>query len=544
MSASVISDASAHSGPATASRQPGRLRRSLGWLAKTLPTAAVMAILAGVAVWGHFSEWTMPKFSALFGKGATASVDDWCPEHGVPESMCIACNPDLAPQDKDYGWCRVHGVSQCLLEHPDVAELKSLPEIDPADAQRARLALELRPRVENNSLCKSYQKVVQFASEAALAKAGVDIDVVARGPVEEAVVSNGEVVYDQNTVTHLSSRATGIVAHVEKQVGDRVEANEVLALVDSTEVGQAKAELLQAITQTRLADAVVERLRPLSKDGTVPGRQFREAEANLQNAGARLLGTQQALGNLGFAVNLKDYDELTTEQIAQRIQFLGIPEELSDVMARHPTSNLFALRAAQPGVVVQRDIVVGEVVNSGTTLFTLADPTQMWLMLNVRQEDARYLRTGQTVRFRPSDSIAEEAITGRVAWISTAADEQTRTVELRVVLGNSHGLLRANTFGIGRIVLREEPSAVVVSNQAIHWDGDCNVVFVRNKDWFLSDMAKFFRVRTVRVGVQENGQTEIIAGLLPGEVIASKNSSVLAAQLLKSNLGAGCGCTH
>ena len=164
-----------------------------------------MAILAGVAVWGHFSEWTMPKFSALVGNGATASVDDWCPEHGVPESMCIACNPALALQDKDYGWCRVHGVSQCLLEHPDVAELKSIPEIDPADVQRATRALEPRPRVENNSLCKSYQKVVQFASEAALAKAGVDIDVVARGPVEEAVVSNGEVVYDQNTVTHLSS---------------------------------------------------------------------------------------------------------------------------------------------------------------------------------------------------------------------------------------------------------------------------------------------------------------------------------------------------
>ncbi len=544
MSASVISDAPAHSGSANASRQPGRLRRSLGWLTKALPTAAVMAILAGVAVWGHFSEWTMPKFSALVGNGATASVDDWCPEHGVPESMCIACNPALALQDKDYGWCRVHGVSQCLLEDPDVADLKAIPEIDPADVQRATRALELRPRVENNSLCKSYQKVVQFASEAALAKAGVDIDVVARGPVEEAVVSNGEVVYDQNTVTHLSSRATGIVAHVEKQVGDRVEANEVLALVDSTEVGQAKAELLQAITQTRLADTVVERLRPLAKDGTVPGRQFREAEANLQNAGARLLGTQQALGNLGFAVNLKDYDELTTEQIAQRIQFLGIPEELSDVMARHPTSNLFALRAAQPGVVVQRDIVVGEVVNSGTTLFTLADPTQMWLMLNVRQEDARYLRTGQTVRFRPSDAIAEEAITGRVSWISTAADEQTRTVEVRVVLGNSHGLLRANTFGIGRIVLREEPNAVVVPSQAIHWDGDCNVVFVRNKHWFQSETAKFFRVRTVRVGVQENGQTEIIAGLLPGEVIASKNSSVLSAQLLKSNLGAGCGCAH
>lgn len=503
-----------------------------------------MAVLAGVALWGHFSEWSMPTFSALVGNAEPELADDWCPEHGVPESICVACNPGLAPQDKDYGWCREHGVSQCPLEHPDVAELKSAPSIDPEDLKRAARALALRPRVENNSLCKSYQKVVQFASEAALAKAGVDIDVVGRGPVVEAVASNGEVVYDQNTVTHLSSRATGIVAYVQKQVGDRVEANEVLALVDSTEVGQAKAELLQAITQTRLADAVVERLRPLAKDGTVPGRQFREAEANLQNAEARLLGARQALGNLGLHVNLKKYADLSTEQISEQIQYLGIPEELSAEMARLSTANLFALRAAQPGIVVQRDVVVGEVVNSGTTLFTLADPTQMWLMLNVRQEDARYLQIGQPVRFRPSDSITEEAITGRVSWISTAADEQTRTVEVRVVLANPNGMLRANTFGMGQIVLREEANAVVVPSQAIHWDGDCHVVFVRNKDWFQSDAAKFFRVRTVRVGVSEDGKTEIIAGLLPSEVIANKNSSVLAAQLLKSSLGEGCGCAH
>ena len=53
---------------------------------------------------------------------------------------------------------------------------------------------------------------------------------------------------------------------------------------------------------------------------------------------------------------------------------------------------------------------------------------------------------------------------------------------------------------------------------------------------------RFFHVRSVRLGVKDGDTTEIIAGLLPGEVIASKNSVVLEAQLLKSNLGAGCGC--
>jgi cobalt-zinc-cadmium efflux system membrane fusion protein len=117
-------------------------------------------------------------------------------------------------------------------------------------------------------------------------------------------------------------------------------------------------------------------------------------------------------------------------------------------------------------------------------------------------------------------------------------------VAVRATLENLDGELRANTFGTGRIVLREEPRAIVVPNEAIHWDGDCSIVFVRDKNWFQKDAPKFFHVRKVRLGVREDGATEIIAGLLPGEVIASKNSYVLQAQLLKSNLGAGCGCAH
>jgi cobalt-zinc-cadmium efflux system membrane fusion protein len=81
-----------------------------------------------------------------------------------------------------------------------------------------------------------------------------------------------------------------------------------------------------------------------------------------------------------------------------------------------------------------------------------------------------------------------------------------------------------------------------VPSEAVHWDGDCQIVFVRDKDFLREGAPKFFHIRKVRVGVKSSGWTEILVGLLPGEVIASKNSVVLEAQLLKSNLGAGCGC--
>jgi cobalt-zinc-cadmium efflux system membrane fusion protein len=166
----------------------------------------------------------------------------------------------------------------------------------------------------------------------------------------------------------------------------------------------------------------------------------------------------------------------------------------------------------------------------------------MWLTLDVRQDDAKYLALGQPVLFRPSDSKTEPEIKGSLAWISTEADDQTRTVKVRVNLPNAEGRLRANTFGTGRIVLREEARSIVVPSEAVHWDGGCYVVFVRDKDFLKKDSPKIFHVRSVRPGVKERDTTEIIAGLLPGEVIASKNSVVLEAQLLKTNLGAGCGC--
>jgi cobalt-zinc-cadmium efflux system membrane fusion protein len=166
----------------------------------------------------------------------------------------------------------------------------------------------------------------------------------------------------------------------------------------------------------------------------------------------------------------------------------------------------------------------------------------MWLTLNVREDDAKYILVGQPVLFRPNSGAADSEFRGSVAWISTSADDQTRTVRVRVELPNEDGRLRANTFGIGRIVLREEPKSIVVPSEAVHWDGNCHVVFVRDKNYHQPESPKFFHVRSVRLGVKEAETTEIIAGLLPGEVIASKNSVVLEAQLLKSNLGAGCGC--
>jgi cobalt-zinc-cadmium efflux system membrane fusion protein len=185
---------------------------------------------------------------------------------------------------------------------------------------------------------------------------------------------------------------------------------------------------------------------------------------------------------------------------------------------------------------------MGEVVEPTQVLVTVADVSQMWLSLELRMEDARLVQSGQRVQFRPDGSRSD--VTGSISWISTGVDPKTRTVRVRADVDNRDGRLRAGTFGRGRVILREEPRAIAVPNEAVQWEGDCHVVFVRDKDFLKEDAPKLFRVRKVRLGAKDDKQTEIIAGLLPGEIVATTGSSVLRAQLLKSNLGEGCGCHH
>jgi multidrug efflux pump subunit AcrA (membrane-fusion protein) len=504
-----------------------------------IPTLAVTAALVGLGFYGHYSDWKVPRFSALAGNGAAAR-DDWCEEHGVPESQCVECRPDLLPQGTDFGWCKEHGVHDCPLCHAEVAQLKQTPVVADADRQRAERALASAPRPENNPVCKNYRRRIQFASLAAVKKAGVDVGLADRQPVVESVAANGQVTYDQTRFASLSSRLPGTVWRVEKNVGDRAGAGEVLALVDAAEVGRAKTELIQALAQEELQRKTVRRLETLSSQGVVAGRQAQTAQTEYVQARARLLSAQQALANLGLSVNIEQLRGFADEKLAQHLLHLGLSDNpIQHLRPDETTANLLPMKAPLDGVIVARHVVAGEVVDASRVLFQVADTRRMWLTLNVSVEDAGKLSLGQPVRFRPDGNRDE--VSGKLVWISTTADPQTRTVTARAELPNLNGQLRNETFGAGRIILREERDAIVVPNEAIHWDGCCNVVFVRDKGYFdKPDSPKVFHIRTVRPGAKNGKVTEIIAGVLPGEVVATKGSDVLRAELLKNSLGEGC----
>lgn len=533
--------------PKSASARPG----AISWLVQRLPTVLVLLLLGGVALIGHHTGWTVPKFSTLIGQGAQAP-DDWCAEHSVPESVCVECDETLLPRIKSV-WCRKHGVHYCPFERPEVVQLESPPTFAQADLDRAQRALDLKDRPENSAKCKAHERRLQFASEETLAKMGVDVAPVWTGPIEETIAAAGEIVYEQPRVAPITTPVVGRVWHLTEKgtLGAAVQRGDILALVDAAEVGKAKAEFLQAWAQTGLKRTALDNLKALdrelqavNKQAGVPLPRMQEAETALREAEIRLLGAQQALVNLGLPIHLDAFKGATPEEVARHIHFFGIPQALADRLdPKTTTANLFPIVAPRAGTVTDSKAADGQIVDPAQTMFIVADTSRMWLVLNVRLDDARYLRVrtgaqpGQTVRFRPDG--ANRDVTGELIWRSTQVDEKTRSVQVRAELANADGALLANTFGAGKIIIRTEKDAMVVANEAVHWEGDCQIVFVRDKNWFKTGAPKVFHVRTVRQGVRNGPNTEIIAGLAPGEVIATKNSANLRAELLKNNLGAG-----
>jgi cobalt-zinc-cadmium efflux system membrane fusion protein len=203
---------------------------------------------------------------------------------------------------------------------------------------------------------------------------------------------------------------------------------------------------------------------------------------------------------------------------------------------------LLPIFAPFDGEIVSSDIVLGTVVDTAKPLFTVSDPSKMWIMLNVRQEDAQYIKEGLKVLFSSDNS--NQKTNGIISWISPSIDFKSRTLKVRAEVENKDGRLRDKTFGNGNIVLREEPNALVVPQEAVQSTADSQYIFIRDKNYFNPDAPKIFHVRQVRLGAKNGRNIEILAGALPGEVVVTKGSNVLLSHLLRNNLGEGCCAEH
>ena len=512
--------------------------RLIGWAGHAVPGLIALAAVSGLVFAGQKTHWRIPKFSELRGQ-AVVEKDDWCETHAVPDSICVECNKGCLPPSKELGWCKVHGVHECPVCNPSIAQIPNASEVAAEEKPHSEDSLNFAPRPENNSKCKLQQRRIQFASTEIIERLGIEVTAAKHAPISESVMANGEIGFDPTRAARLSSRVSGTLWRVEKQVGDKVKQGDVLALVDAADVGKAKAELQQSIVNLDLKTQTLANLK--GSTGVVAGKSVQEAEAAVAEAHVRMLAARQTLVNLGLPLPKVNDISAEPEELTKQLQFLGLTVELAiEVAKSSSSSNLLPVRAPFDGEVTERSGVPGEVVAPNKVLFVVADTRVMWLTLNVRIEDADRIQPGLPVQFQHDGHHDWDS--GTVAWVSPSVDEATRTVPVRVKMPNTAGRHHARSFGTARIVLRQEEKAVVVPKDAVHWEGDCYVVFVRDKN-FEKSKYKVFHVRKIRPGATDlavaSPQTEIAAGLLPGELVAFTNSGILRSELLKNNLGAG-----
>jgi cobalt-zinc-cadmium efflux system membrane fusion protein len=254
-----------------------------------------------------------------------------------------------------------------------------------------------------------------------------------------------------------------------------------------------------------------------------------ESETLLSEARIQLFNAQQTLINLGLPVRIEDMTKLSSEDLAQRMRTLGLETIMSSADEKKmDLDNLIPLKAPFDGEIVGRDIVQGEIVGPNKPVqFTVADLRRMSILSDVREEDKDLVRLDQEVSFQVDGSTGEP-VTGLVSWISREMDEKTRTLRVRTDVQNPDRKLLVHSFGIGRILVRSIPSALAVPDSAIQARHQCHMVFVRLPD------GKSFQTRLVKLGIHNDGYTQILDGLAAGEEVVTVGSHALKAEMLRN----------
>jgi cobalt-zinc-cadmium efflux system membrane fusion protein len=449
--------------------QRGSISQGLAWV----PNVLVLAGLAAIGYWGQVHHWTVPSFADLTGTGPAAMTASLA----GPADMAAATTGEP--------------------DSPGAADLVCLPSMEAVD------------------------------------RCGVAVGTASVGPVREFITAHGVVASDRSRMAELASPVAGTVWRVNKSVGQTVREGEALALISSATVGQAKTEFLQSALDLSIAAKRLERLQTVQD--AVRHREIWAAEADVREGRLRLLNAKQALVNLGLPIDYQPGAEISDEELVARVQFLGIPEAVRrELDPQTVTANLIAVKAPFDGVVINRECVTGEVVEPARPQFVIADVSRMWIGFDVAEEAAARLAVGQPAVFTLQGQAGQ--LECRLSWIGTAIDEKTRTIRVRAELENpivstgrpgydGHRLLKANSFGLGGICVRQEAAAVMLPRQAVQWDGNRSVVF-RPLDDGLS-----FEAVDVQVGATQGQRVEITSGISPGDPIVLAGGHVLKSEL-------------
>lgn len=337
--------------------------------------------------------------------------------------------------------------------------------------------------------------------------AGIVTEKVAPAAAGGEIVVTGTIQPNLDRLAQVAPRVPGRVVRVQASLGDRVTGGQPLAVLDSIEVGEARSALAQSSADSRVAEAAFKRAESLRAESIVPEKEY-----------------QRALG---------DYDKSRASVAAaqDKVKMLGV-----GTAREGDGGSIFGLAAPFAGTVVEKTAVPGALSEPSKPLFTIADLSTVWVEASVFEKDLPRLVKGAPATVAVT-AWPGAPVKGRVTYVSSLMDKESRTVKARVEVPNADGRLRPGMFASIAISVPAQ-AAGASAGQSILLPEDA-VVLMDGKPTVFLRGDHGFETRTVLPGERRVGRVEIRDGLKPGEEVVTAGTYELKARAQKSQLGSG-----
>jgi len=309
----------------------------------------------------------------------------------------------------------------------------------------------------------------------------------------------GTITFDANRVSHIGPRIDGRIIRLDADVGQRVQGGQVLAILESADVGQVRADESEAEALMGIAQENFDRERRLEEQGISSRKELLDAQAELRRAEAALFSARQ------------------------RLQVLG---------AGQGQGGQFALSAPFAGTVVERHASLGEMANPADQLFTVANLDRLWIELDIYERDLARVAGGQPVDVTTAAYLGR-TFPGRIVYVGDIVDPEKRTVRARVEIPNPDMSLKPGMFANALIrVGGEGPPVPAVPREALQEVEGRTVVFVPGP------RPGEFRAQPVQVGLPtEDGMVLVQSGLGLGDRVVTTGAFALRSELAEGEIG-------
>jgi cobalt-zinc-cadmium efflux system membrane fusion protein len=375
--------------------------------------------------------------------------------------------------------------------------------------------------------------------------AGVTIATAESRVLETDVTVTGEVLANANTQIHVTTPVVGRITKILVSIGAHVKSGQNLMLVRSTDIQQAESDLLTGEQQVR--SDLKQNLVQIDCDSATADAQLKldeksynrskglyeekiSSQADFQTAETLYNKDKIALDSLvkkrRATVELSNEKmKLVTGPAKNKLRVLGVTDhEIEQVMKTQNVDPMDTVDATGEGVVVERLVNVGELIDPSKPLFTIGDFHTVWLKADVFEKDISKVKLGQPIELQV-DSFPDRVFTGRLDYVANQVDSDTRTLAVRAEVVNQDLLLKPKMFARMKIIV-DKDRALAVPTAAVQDTRASKVVYVPMGN-------NSFEERTVKLGEQSADYIEILEGLKAGEKVVTKGSFDLRANSVR-----------